>query len=93
MSKASFAAAVAFVCALGTSTAAAKPGDIIVGALAGGDSINARRGSDRACGGPGNDRIKATKGRNRVDCGPGKRDVAIVNRRTKVRGCERVVRR
>ena len=71
---------------------ASRFADVIAG-LGGNDLLGAGAGADRVCGGPANDRIRATKGRNRVDCGPGKRDVAIVNAKTKVRGCERVKRR
>lgn len=47
--------------------------------------------ADRLSGGPGNDRITSVDGeRDTVDCGSG-RDVAIVDRRDRVRSnCERV---
>jgi 3',5'-cyclic AMP phosphodiesterase CpdA len=50
-------------------------------------------GRDRLVAGPGSDLVRARDGvRDLVRCGPGKRDVAIVDRRDRVRGCE-IVRR
>ena len=47
---------------------------------------------DRLDGGSGNDRITSVDtSRDTIDCGPG-RDTAIVDRRDRVRGCERVLR-
>jgi hypothetical protein len=43
--------------------------------------------------GTGNDRIRDAGGKNRIDCGPGKHDIAITNHKSRVRNCERLVRR
>jgi hypothetical protein len=44
-------------------------------------------------GDEGNDTLNARDGaRDRVDCGPGRRDVAVVDRRDRVKGCETVRR-
>jgi Ca2+-binding RTX toxin-like protein len=49
-------------------------------------------GGDRVDGGAGSDRITTVDGtRDSVDCGPG-RDSAIVDRRDRVRRCERITR-
>jgi predicted acyl esterase len=59
----------------------------------GDDRIRGGRGRDRIRGGRGDDRIQARDGRRDVvRCGPGD-DTAIVDRRDRVRGCERVRRR
>jgi 3',5'-cyclic AMP phosphodiesterase CpdA len=66
-------------------------GDLIL-ARGGKDRIRPRGGADCVFGGRGADRIKARRGgRDVVHCGRG-RDVAYVDRRDKVKGCERVVR-
>jgi len=66
-------------------------GDLILG-RGGKDRIKPRGGADCVYGGRGADRIKARRGgRDVIRCGRG-RDVAYVDRRDKVRGCERVVR-
>ena len=58
------------------------------------DRINGGAGRDRLRGQGGNDRIAARDGkRDRVDCGIGGRDVAIVDRKDRVRRCEVVRRR
>jgi uncharacterized delta-60 repeat protein len=60
---------------------------------AGNDTLTGGSGRNRYAGGPGNDKLSAANGkRERVDCGAG-RDSAVVDRRDRVRGCERVVRR
>jgi hypothetical protein len=57
------------------------------------DRLSGGRGKDRLRGGRGRDLIKARDGkRDRVKCGKG-RDRAKVDRRDRVRGCERVRRR
>jgi metallophosphoesterase (TIGR03767 family) len=66
-------------------------GDLIL-ARGGKDRIRPRGGEDCVYGGRGADRIKARRGgRDTVRCGRG-RDIAYVDRRDKVKGCERVVR-
>jgi len=67
--------------------------DDVIHGLGKGDVIKGLKGNDRACGDKRNDKIKDTKGKNRIDCGPGKRDVAITNQKSRVRNCEKVVRR
>jgi Tol biopolymer transport system component len=65
----------------------------LVHGFAGDDTIEGRAGDDALFGGPGADRLLARDGlRDSVDCGPG-RDLAVVDRRDVVRGCERVTRR
>jgi Ca2+-binding RTX toxin-like protein len=60
---------------------------------AGNDTLTGGRGRNTYSGGRGRDRIKSTNGiRERIDCGPG-RDTAKVDRRDRVRRCERVTRR
>jgi Tol biopolymer transport system component len=69
---------------------------------AGNDRLLGGRGKDTLTGGPGrntylagasNDTVRARNGRREViNCGKG-RDRAIVDRRDRVRGCERVTRR
>jgi Ca2+-binding RTX toxin-like protein len=77
---------------IGTSEA-----DTIFG-RGGNDRIFGKGGNDRLFGGPGRDRISGGAGRDRIvggpgpdliDCGAG-RDVARVDRRDRVRRCERV---
>jgi Ca2+-binding RTX toxin-like protein len=66
-------------------------GDQLLGGR-GGDRLNGGRGGNAYDGGRGSDRIAARNGKNElVFCGPG-RDRAVVDRRDRVRGCERVVR-
>ena len=64
--------------------------DRIVG-LGSADRLDGWAGNDRIAGGSGNDRIRSGPGRDVVRCGPGK-DWAKVDRRDRVRGCERVRR-
>jgi len=69
---------------------------------AGDDFIHAGNARDRVIGGPGADRIKSGSGddkvkardgeADRITCGKG-RDLAVVDRADRVRGCERVRRR
>jgi len=57
------------------------------------DRITGGTGSDRISGGLGNDSLNARDGvRENVSCGPG-RDTAVIDRRDRVTGCERVTRR
>jgi RTX calcium-binding nonapeptide repeat (4 copies) len=54
------------------------------------DRLSGGRGDDQLDGGRGDDRIVAGPGHDTVRCGPG-RDVARVDRRDRVRGCEKVL--
>ena len=48
---------------------------------------------NRHGGGAGSDTVNARNGkRETIDCGPGKKDKATVDKRDKVKGCERVRR-
>jgi metallophosphoesterase (TIGR03767 family) len=68
-----------------------KGSDLLLG-RGGADRIKPRGGADCVFAGRGRDRINARRGgRDVVRCGRG-RDIAYVDRRDKVRGCERVVR-
>jgi RTX calcium-binding nonapeptide repeat (4 copies) len=58
----------------------------------GNDELVGGAGGDRLIGGPGGDKLRAKGGgKDRVKCGPG-RDRARVDRKDRVRGCERVKR-
>jgi len=69
----------------------------------GADRITGNGGRDRISGGAGRDRLLGGKGsdvirsrdhkRDVVNCGKGRHDVAIADRRDRVRGCERIRRR
>lgn len=66
--------------------------DLLIGGQ-GNDRITGGPGADRISGGIGNDTLNARDGvRENVSCGPG-RDTAIVDRRDRTVGCERVLRR
>jgi Ca2+-binding RTX toxin-like protein len=67
--------------------------DLLLGD-AGNDILIGGRGRNTYRGGAGNDTIRAANGvrEKGVDCGPGRRDLAKVDRRDKVRRCERVIR-
>jgi len=68
------------------------PGPQRIRARGGNDRIKAGPGRDCLLGGRGRDRLHAADGRrDMVRCGRG-RDVAIVDRKDRVRHCERVVR-
>ena len=57
---------------------------------AGNDQLNGGYHRDRVAGGDGDDRVIARGGgTDRIDCGPGN-DIAYVDSRDRVRGCERV---
>jgi hypothetical protein len=57
------------------------------------DRLSGGRGPDRLLGGIDQDRLFARDGmRDTVNCGRGRRDRAVVDRRDRVRGCERVRR-
>jgi len=69
-------------------------GDDLLRGHAGDDRLDGGPGRDVLRGGSGDDRLSARDGaRDVVDCGPGRRDRAIVDRRDRVTGCERVSRR
>jgi sugar lactone lactonase YvrE/subtilisin-like proprotein convertase family protein len=60
---------------------------------AGNDRLNGGPGTNRYSAGAGNDTIGAKNGkRETIDCGAGKKDKAIVDKRDRVRGCEKVKR-
>jgi Ca2+-binding RTX toxin-like protein len=77
-------------------------GDDVLFGAGGRDRLAGGAGKDRLVGGPGvnrysggggNDRIAARNGkRETVNCGGGRKDVAVVDRRDKVKGCEKVKR-
>ena len=66
------------------------------------DALDGGAGNDKLTGGPavnryqggsGNDKVNARNGkRETVDCGAGKKDSASVDKRDKVKGCEKVKR-
>lgn len=59
----------------------------------GNDALDGGKGRNSYSGGAGNDVIKARNGkRETVSCGRGKRDRATVDRKDRVKGCERVRR-
>jgi Ca2+-binding RTX toxin-like protein len=61
--------------------------------LGGDDRMNGRGGRDVLFGGADDDTISARDGtRDIVNCGPGRKDEATVDRRDKVKGCEKVKR-
>jgi Tol biopolymer transport system component len=69
------------------------PGRDTLNGGAGNDRLVGGSGANRYSGGPGNDTLSAANRlRETVDCGSG-RDTATVDRRDRVRGCERVRRR
>ena len=77
----------------GNDCLAGQAGGDRLGGGAGIDLLLAGRGRDRVSGGSGDDTIRAAGGGgDTVRCGPG-RDTAKVDRRDRVRGCERVKRR
>jgi hypothetical protein len=59
----------------------------------GNDKLNGGKDVNKYKGGAGNDTISARNKKNEtVDCGKGKKDAATVDRRDKVKGCEKVKR-
>jgi hypothetical protein len=70
----------------------ARAGNDRIFAFAGRDVVRGGAGSDRIDVGIGNDVVRARDGRSDlIVCGPG-RDIAIVDARDSVRGCETVLR-
>ncbi len=68
-------------------------GDDLLDGGRGNDRLFGGPGRDRLFGGPGNDTINSVDGqRDSVNCAGG-RDTAVVDRRDRVAGCERVQRR
>jgi probable HAF family extracellular repeat protein len=60
---------------------------------AGNDTLGGGPGVNSYSGGPGDDTIDARNGKKEtVDCGAGGKDVAIVDRKDRTKGCERVKR-
>jgi len=77
----------------GNDRVSARGGDDCVKGKSGADRLRGQAGVDRLLGGSGRDRIRARGGgRDVVRCGRG-RDRAVVDRRDRVRGCEKVRRR
>jgi Ca2+-binding RTX toxin-like protein len=75
------------------SLAGGSGNDSLVGG-AGNDRLAGGSGVNRYSAGAGNDRVNArNRRRDRIDCGRGRRDGATVDRRDRVRRCERVRRR
>jgi Ca2+-binding RTX toxin-like protein len=79
-----------------------RRGDDLLCSGRGNDVVRGGRGEDLLRGGRGdevlrgagaNDNLIDTRGKNGIDCGPGKHDVAITNKKSKVRNCEKVRRR
>jgi metallophosphoesterase (TIGR03767 family) len=69
-----------------------RASDLLLG-RGGRDRIKPRAGADCVFGGRGSDRIFARRGgRDTIRCGRGRHDVAYVDRRDRVKGCERIVR-
>jgi Ca2+-binding RTX toxin-like protein len=67
-------------------------GDDCLRGQRGRDRLNGGAGEDELLGGGGNDRIRGRDGsRDKVECGTGRNDVARVDRRDRVRGCETVL--
>jgi dipeptidyl aminopeptidase/acylaminoacyl peptidase len=67
------------------------PGDDDLGGGAGNDRLTGNSGKNKYSAGAGNDKVNARNGtREIVNCGPGRRDSATVDRRDRVRGCEKV---
>ena len=59
----------------------------------GNDKLTGGPGTNTYSGGSGNDTVNARNGKKeKIDCGPGRKDVATVDRRDRVKGCERVHR-
>jgi RTX calcium-binding nonapeptide repeat (4 copies) len=85
----------------GDRIAGAAGADRLAG-RSGRDCIRGGDGADVISGGPGRDRLNGSDGKDRIDardgvrdlvaCGPGK-DLAVVDRKDRVGGCERVRRR
>jgi Ca2+-binding RTX toxin-like protein len=73
--------------------AAVKDGNDTLRGGKGNDKLTGGGGVNKYDGGPGNDTINARNGkRETVNCGAGKRDKATVDRRDRVKGCEKVSR-
>jgi uncharacterized delta-60 repeat protein len=78
----------------GNDTLKGGKGNDILNGGRGKDKLNGGKGKDRYRGGSGNDSINAKDGvREKVDCGKGKKDRATVDRKDKVKGCEKVKRK
>ncbi|MEO8687201.1 MAG: hypothetical protein ABI611_03150 [Solirubrobacteraceae bacterium] len=78
----------------GRDTLSGGAGDDRLSGGAGDDTLTGGGGRNRYAGGAGNDKLSAVNGkRDRVDCGAGRRDRARVDRRDRVKGCEKVIRR
>ena len=61
---------------------------------AGKDKLDGGKGRNKLSGGSGNDSLRSrNKVKDTVDCGSGRRDVAVVDKRDRVKRCEKVKRR
>jgi Ca2+-binding RTX toxin-like protein len=68
------------------------PGNDSLNGGAGADTLTGGAGADTLTGGPGSDTLNAKDGkRDRVLCGAGK-DIAKVDKKDVVKGCEKVLR-
>jgi RTX calcium-binding nonapeptide repeat (4 copies) len=84
-----------------TGEAAGEEGDDVLDGGVGNERLIGGAGLDALGGGAGADRLEAREDRSagekpkkdRVDCGAGRRDQATVDRRDRVKRCERVTRR
>ena len=77
-----------------TATSAATAGATRCVRPPGDDRVRGGRADDTLNGGQGNDRITSVDGvRDVVRCGPGLHDRVVADRRDRVVGCERMVRR
>jgi hypothetical protein len=77
----------------GNDTLVGGTGNDVLAGGAGNDKLTGNTGRDRFSGGSGKDTVNARDGaRDKVNCGAGK-DRATVDKKDRVRGCERVKRR
>jgi Ca2+-binding RTX toxin-like protein len=86
----------------GNDTLNGGPGNDSLYGAGGNDKLNGGLGNDKLfggggtnkySGGAGNDTINARNGKKEtIDCGPGKKDTAIVDKKDRTKGCEKVKR-
>jgi Ca2+-binding RTX toxin-like protein len=77
----------------GNDTLLGRKGNDTLNGGTGNDVLDGGLGLDKLFGGAGNDTLKARDGqRDVVNCGAGKKDVAFVDKRDVVTGCEKVKR-
>jgi hypothetical protein len=78
----------------GNDTLSGGPGNDALDGGKGNDRLAGGKGRNRYKGGPGNDTISArNRKKEKIDCGKGRKDRATVDKKDKVKGCERVKRR